>query len=132
MKKKLTEVEKLAKSILKPVNKTPTKRHKLNGVKDGVSFTSENQPSPEAKSKGWQKIRQERHLTQEIIKLMIGDDGKPTDTFKGYLRSLAENAKKGNAKAIEVIQKSLEDDIQKIAFTDGDGNDKDLKLKIDL
>lgn len=139
MNRKKTPIEKLAHDLTKPkkeanpkVNKTSDKRRYLQGAKDGKPFSKENQPDPELKRKGWQRLRQERHLTQEIIKLMLGEDGTPTETFKSYIKALSDNAKKGNAKAIEVIQKSLEDDIQKIAFTDGDGNDKDLKLKIEL
>ncbi len=52
---------------------------------------------------------------------MIADDGLPTDTFNGYITSLITNAKAGNAKAIETINRAIEDDILKseVAITGG-------------
>jgi len=103
---------------------TPIKRrHRLNGVKDGVSFTKDNQPSPELKKAGWQELRKQRHLTQEIIKMMIDDDGKPTKTFIEFKKALINNANKGNPKAIDVINKCLEDEIIKVAATNVSGED---------
>jgi isopentenyl phosphate kinase len=86
-------------------------------------FSKENQPTPEQKSRGWQELRKERHLTQIIVKAMIGKDGKPTEALEAYYASLVTNARLGNAKAIETINKCLEDDIIKVAQTDGQGND---------
>lgn len=99
--------------------KTPIKRqqNRVMGVKDGVSFTTENQPSPEQKKLGWQKIREQRHLTQSILKEMLGNDGIPTESFKGFMQSLVINAKTGNPKAIDIISKCIEDDIQKVQQT---------------
>lgn len=77
--------------------------------KNGVKFSKENQPAPEAKSAGWKEFRKQRHLTQSIIKEMLGIDGKPTKKFKDYIKSLIDNAKLGNPKAIETINKGLED-----------------------
>lgn len=104
---------------MKEEKKTPTKRqpNRLRGAIDGRPFTSENQPSPEAKRKGWQELRKQRMLTQELIKLMIGKDGTPTATFRDYLKSLVVNAKLGNAKAIEAVNKCLEDDVTKIELS---------------
>lgn len=85
----------------------------LNGAKDGIPFSSENQPSPESKKQGWEERRKRRYLTQEIIKKMIREDGTPTDTFDSYILSLITNARNGNAKAIETINKAIEDDILK-------------------
>lgn len=104
---------------------TPKKRpfKPFRGVLDGVSFSKDNQPTPEQKRKGWQEIRKERHLTQSIIKAMIGKDGKPNDTFKDYLKSLIDNAKLGNTKAIDAVNKCIEDEIIKVAQTTKDGDD---------
>lgn len=105
--------------------KTSEKRQKsINNLKPGNNgmtkpFTSENQPSSDAKKRGWKEFRAERHLTQAIIKEMLGDDGKPTKSFKEYITSLVDNAKLGNAKAIEAINKFIEDDVQKIDVTSG-------------
>ena len=76
---------------------------------DATKFSSDNKPSPEAKKLGWQELRKQRHLTQSIIAHMIGKDGKPKKAFKDYLDSLVKNARMGNPKAIETINKGLED-----------------------
>jgi hypothetical protein len=101
------------KKIIKTTKKLPVR---FTG-KEGNSFSATNQPSPEAKRKGWQELRKQRMLTQELIKLMIGKDGTPTATFRDYLKSLVVNAKLGNAKAIEAVNKCLEDDVTKIELS---------------
>lgn len=85
--------------------------------KEGNTFSKENQPDPILKKIGWQKLREQRHLTQAILKEMLGEDGSHTDSFKGLISSLVVNAKHGNPKAIDIISKCLEDDIQKIEQT---------------
>ena len=102
--------------------KTTQGRHKID-PHAGVKFTSNNQPSPEAKKKGWEEFRKERHLTQSIIKMMLGEDGKPNETFTGYLESLVRNAQLGNPKAIDAVNKCLEDEIIKVAQTNTAGED---------
>ncbi len=89
-------------------------------------FTSEQQPSPEAKSEGWKKLRAQRLLTQAIIAHMT--KGK---NMQSYISSLYTNARKGNPKAIETINKGIEEDIIKIAATDSEGNDKPIKFLLD-
>lgn len=104
--------------------KTIIKRQKRgNPDLKGKTFTSDYQPSPEAKKKGWEEFRKERHLTQSIIKMMLGEDGKPNDTFGEYLQSLVTNAKLGNPKAIDAVNKCLEDEIIKVAQTNTAGED---------
>lgn len=97
-------------------------------IPPGKRFSAENQPDPEAKKKGWQEWRKERHLTQTIIKEMIGEDGDVSQTFKDYVKALFKNAKAGNAKAIETINKCLEDDIMKVAQVDSEGKDVPFQL----
>lgn len=75
-------------------------------------FTSENQPTPEQKSNGWKEKRALRLLTQEILGFMTADEN-----MKDYVISLYKNAKKGNPKAIETINKGIEDDIVKVDVT---------------
>lgn len=90
--------------------KTPQKRPKkpFAGAKDGRPFTKENQPSPEAKKEGWKEWRERRMLTQIIAKKMA--EGT---TLEEYYQSLLDNAKLGNAKAIETINKGIEDQVDK-------------------
>jgi hypothetical protein len=84
---------------------------------EGVRLSATNQPSPERKKLGWQEIRKKRLLTQELIKELIEDDGTPKESFKAYLRALIENAKTGNPKAIDAVNKILEDDVTKIELS---------------
>jgi len=77
--------------------------------KEGNSFSKNNQPPPEAKKAGWEQWRKERHLTQAIVKKMLGIDGKPTKTMNTFINKLIINANKGNPKAIEVLSKTMED-----------------------
>ena len=89
----------------------------MDGIKTGVPYSATNQPSPEAKRLGWQEIRKKRLLTQELIKELIEDDGTPKESFKAYLRALIQNAKDGNPKAIDAVNKILEDDVTKIELS---------------
>ena len=70
----------------------------------GVKFTSENQPSGAAKSKGWLELRAQRLLTQKILEEMT----KGTN-MNDYFQSLLDNAKAGNAKAIDTINNGIEE-----------------------
>lgn len=87
---------------------------------NGVKFSSENQPTPSAKSQGWQEWRKERHLTQSIIKALTGENGA---NFNAYVDSLIKNAQAGNPKAIDAVNKCLEDEIIKVAQTNAAGED---------
>jgi hypothetical protein len=97
-------------------DKTPNKRpaKPFRGAIDGVPFTSENQPSPEAKKKGWEERRKEQLLTKSILKYILGpnfDDDAKLDEYPEIIWNLAKD---GNSKAIETINKALEDDIHKV------------------
>lgn len=106
--------------------KTTTKRQP---PANGVKFSAENQPDPSAKSAGWQEWRKERHLTQSIIKALTGENKA---NFDEYITSLISNAKLGNPKAIDAVNKCLEDDIIKVAATDKDGNDVEPITKVEI
>ena len=108
-----------------PKGKEPKNAEKTPKRKQPVSkspFTSEYQPSPEAKKMGWQRLREQRLLTQNILKMYMDDNGLPTKEGKDLFKSLHENAKNGNAKALDIISKAIEDDVQKVAITDTEGN----------
>lgn len=79
------------------------KRHKID-PHVGVKFTAENQPSPEAKKAGWQELRAQKLLTQKILEEMT----KGTN-MNDYFQSLLNNAKEGNAKAIDTINNGIEE-----------------------
>ena len=113
------------KPNIKTTEKLPKKRRPLKPFTgaEGNSFAKDNQPDPALKKLGWQKLREQRHLTQGIIKMMINDDGSPTATLKDYFKALITNAQKGNPKCIETVNKAIEDDIIKVAQVDSMGND---------
>ena len=100
-------------------DKTPKKRpaKPFRGAIDGVPFTSENQPTPEQKKKGWEELRKARLLTQTILSHFLGSNLDDNQKLEDYVVSLVKLAKEGNAKAIEAINKALEDDIQKIELS---------------
>ncbi len=102
-------------------NDKTTKKRPLKPFKgdEGVKFSKENQPTPEAKSKGWEAKRAEKLLTQKIIEKLT--DGNNLDDF---IESLITNAKMGNAKAIDVLTNGIEEQITKTETT--------LKLGKDL
>lgn len=109
--------------VKKTTKKLPVKP--FTGV-EGNTFAASNQPTPEQKSEGWKKRRAERLLTQAILSFMT--DGKNLDD---YIQSLYKNATKGNPKAIETINKGIEDDVIKIAATDSEGNDRPINFILD-
>lgn len=96
---------------LKTTKKRPAKP--FTGV-EGVTFSKDYQPAPEAKKEGWEDWRKKRLLTTSVITEMLGIDGKPTESLKSYVQSLIKNAKAGNPKAIDAVNKCLEDDVMKI------------------
>jgi dsDNA-specific endonuclease/ATPase MutS2 len=106
------------KSNIKTSKKRPAKPFVGN---EGKKFSAEHQPTPEAKRLGWEEWRKERNLTQGIIKELLGEDGQGKN-LKEYMQSLIANAKDGNPKAIDAVNKCLEDDIAKVAMVDPSGN----------
>ena len=79
---------------------------------EGVKFSKENQPTSEAKSKGWEARRAERLLTQKIIEKLTG-----ANNLEEYVDSLFNNAKMGNAKAIDTLNNGIEEQITKTETT---------------
>jgi hypothetical protein len=97
--------------------KTGDKTSKKRPIKpfkgdEGVKFSKDNQPSPEAKSKGWEARRAERLLTQKIIEKLTG-----SNNLEEYVDSLFNNAKMGNAKAIDTLNNGIEEQITKTETT---------------
>ena len=98
---------------MKADDKTPKKpRIRMNGIETGKPFTKDNQPSPEAKSTGWEARRAERLLTQKIIEKLTG-----ANNLEEYVDSLFNNAKMGNAKAIDTLNNGIEEQITKTETT---------------
>jgi hypothetical protein len=87
--------------------KRPLKPFKGN---EGVTFSKEYQPTPEAKRKGWQEKRAEKLMTQLFIEKLTGNKGEILDEV---VESIITNAKLGNAKAIDVLINCIEEQITK-------------------
>jgi hypothetical protein len=109
----------------KTSKKRPTKP--FRGAVDGVPFSKNNQPASELKVKGWEQWRKERNLTQAVIKELLGEDGAGL-SFKEYIGALIKNAKAGNPKAIDAVNKCLEDEIIKVAATNAAGDDVNFRI----
>lgn len=112
-----SEVEAEPELGVVPVKK---KVNLMNGLVTGKSFAT-FQPTPQQKRDGWQKMRAQKLLTQQIIASITKGNG-----LENYVASLIRNAKMGNPKAIDTINKGMEDDVIKIAQTDTDGNTIDF------
>lgn len=83
-------------------------------IPDGKKFTSENQPTPEAKSEGWKKKRAEKLLTQKIIEKIIDAPVDDKRSLSKYVDAIYDLAVSGNPKAIDTINKGIEEEVQKI------------------
>ena len=94
----------------KTSKKRPIKPFK--GAVDGKPFTTQYQPTPEAKSKGWQEKRAQKFLTQKILEVLLNGAN-----LEDYVKSLFDNAKKGNPKAIDTINNGIEEQVTKTDVT---------------
>lgn len=92
------------------MSETPenTRNNLLVGNVLNQGFTSKKQPTSHQKKAGWEVKRQQKLLTQKIVEKLTG--GKKMDE---YVDALFDLAKDGNAKAIETINKGIEDQIDK-------------------
>lgn len=67
------------------MEQTPENRPKnapFRGAQDGVPFTSENQPTPQQKSEGWQKKKFTRALIQEFLQSRFNLSPQQREKFK--------------------------------------------------
>lgn len=94
------------------MGKTTEKRR--IGPDDGKKFTADYQPSPEAKSTGWEKRRKERLFTGEVWNQLVGTNGLPLKEFTKKIIKLAEG---GNPKAIEKVLGAIEEETMKVDTT---------------
>ena len=96
------------------MSETPknTRNNLLVGNELNQGFTSEKQPTSQQKKAGWEVKRQQKLLTQKIVEKLTG--GKKMDE---YVDALFDLAKDGNAKAIETINKGIEEQVDKSEVT---------------
>lgn len=104
----------MAWQIYYTMSETPenTRNNLLVGNERNQGFTTKKQPTSEQKIHGWEVRRQKKLLTQKIVEKMT--EGK---TLDDYVDSLIDNAKLGNSKAIETINKGIEEQVDKSEVT---------------
>lgn len=102
---------------------TTKKPRAIMGPATGKKFSKENQPSPASKKKGWEEVRKQKHLTRGLINELIGKDGTPKASFNAYIKALVSLAKEGNSKAIETVNKALEDTVITVEPPGQNGNE---------
>lgn len=81
----------------------------IPNLKPARQFSKDYQPSPKAKSEGWDKLRAKRLLSKEILKYLFDSNGNPRPTFIEFVRCIVENAQNGNPKALDIVCKAIED-----------------------
>ncbi len=92
-------------------------------LEKGKQFTSEYQPSSEAKSKGKQKKIQMRQMLEYLLaKEIKNNQGEMATTLEAISVTLIKQAMSGNVKAFEVIRDTIGQnpthkmDLQNIGF----------------
>lgn len=90
-------------------NDDKTTKKAVMGPDTGKKFSSDNQPPAEHKKAGWKELREQRLLTQNLLKALLDENGIPTTVGEDFFKSLVTNAKGGNPKAIDVIINALEE-----------------------
>lgn len=77
---------------------------KINLAK-GKKFSKENQPSPEAKSKGHQKRKTMREMLDYLLeKELTSKNGEKATTLEAMMTSMIKQGLNGNVKAVEFIR----------------------------
>lgn len=112
-------------------------------VKDSVPFSKENQPTPEAKKKGWAKKRLLKDIAESIVSGDMKDiASKLAKTFGlevkeidlatlADLRQLEKAVKTGDTRAYNAVMDRLRGKPkQSIVTEDRDGNTAPLLIKV--
>lgn len=77
---------------------------KINLAK-GKKFSKENQPSPEAKSKGHQKKKTMREMLDYLLeKELTNKNGEKATTLEAMMTAMIKQGLNGNVKAVEFIR----------------------------
>lgn len=77
-------------------------------LEKGKKFSTENQPSPEAKSKGWQRKKSMKDMLDYLlVKEITSQSGEKASTQEAISISLIKQALKGNIRAYEVIRDTI-------------------------
>ena len=77
---------------------------KINLAK-GKKFSKDNQPSPEAKSKGHQKKKTMREMLDYLLeKELTSKNGEKATTLEAMMTAMIKQGLNGNVKAVEFIR----------------------------
>ncbi|MBQ0114202.1 MAG: hypothetical protein KBT03_13815 [Bacteroidales bacterium] len=83
-------------------NKTTKKRHVIDPY-CGKRFSSEYQPSPEAKSKGWEMATARKRLFEDLTKKLLEVDA-PDKAVQGAMNNLALGDPKPMIELLKMIK----------------------------
>lgn len=84
----------------RPINE----QDKINFAK-GKKFSKDNQPSPEAKSRGHQKKKTMREMLDYLLeKELTSKNGEKATTLEAMMTAMIKQGLNGNVKAVEFIR----------------------------
>ena len=84
---------------------TKKRQYIEENLKKGVRFSSENQPSPEAKRKGHQKKKTMREVLDYLLeKELTSKNGEKATTLEAMMTAMIKQGLNGNVKAVEFIR----------------------------
>ena len=91
---------------------------KINLAK-GKKFSKENQPTPEAKSKGHQKRKTMREMLDYLLeKELTSKNGEKATTLEAMMTAMIKQGLNGNVKACEFIRDTIgQKPTEKVAAT---------------
>lgn len=87
-----------------------TKKRQYNeeNLKKGVRFSSENQPSPEAKRKGHQKKKTMREMLDYLLsKEITNKQGEKATTLEALMVATIKKAMSGDTRAVQFIRDTI-------------------------
>lgn len=87
------------------MTKKEKREKKRGGIDNLTPFTSENQPSPEAKSKGWQRKRQAQKMMDKLMEYQ----SMTIAEIKVMLEKQGENLKVEDAVLLKYLEDMMKD-----------------------
>ena len=111
------------------------RQYNEENLKKGVRFSSENQPSSEAKSRGHQKKKTMREMLDYLLeKELTSKNGEKATTLEAMMTAMIKQGLNGNVKAVEFIRdttgqkptEKVDVDAKGINIVVGSDEDKEL------
>ena len=103
-------------------NKRGKNEESRKNLEKGVKFSSEHQPTPEAKSEGKRRAKDFREMC--LLYLELQDEETGEQNLAAIIRAQGQKAKKGDTAAAAFIRDTAgQKPVDKTAQTDAEGND---------